>query len=261
MASGNTSIMLWVSFLRRKSGGRLLVVAGLIGGGGLFTGCVAVGTLPTLASGDYQLFRTNDPVLAATIGKERAVYVEQVQDSLHFLSQPKQDNNAGAPIPPRRFSYPLRRGQHVILLDSKFDLDVFTIPFKARPPQRPLPLQLNTNFNAAVYYGRRLDFYHVNSRQLLNGKQEPQVRTVGLGYGLFTGLGSTIINPDVTNQQTRVAEYEGFVVHFGAAAIYDARIFNLGLAVGADQLLGPDGQYWIYQRKPWFGVLFGLDLN
>ncbi len=238
----------------------LLLLAGLLASGGLFTGCVAVGTLPTLASGDYQLFRTNDPALAAAIGKERAVYVEQVQDSLRFLSQPKDDNDA-ATHSQRRFSYPLRRGQHVILLDSKFDLDVFTIPFKARPPQGALPLQLNTNFNAAVYYGRRLDFYHVNSRQHLNGKQEPQVRTVGLGYGLFTGLGSSTINPDVTNQQTRVAEYEGFVVHVGAAAIYDARIFNLGLAIGADQLLGPDGQHWIYQRKPWFGVLFGLDLN
>ena len=74
-------------------------------------------------------------------------------------------------------------------------------------------------------------------------------------------MGSAIINPDVTRQQTAVAEYEGFVVHAGAAAIYDARIFNLGLAVGADHLLGPDRRHWIYQRRPWFGVLFGLDLN
>ena len=252
--------MLRFSFLRRKPSCRLLLLAGLVGSGGLFTGCVAVGQLPTLESGDYQLFRTNDPALAAAIGKERTVYVEQVQDSLKFLSQPKNEADAKTHVP-RRFNYPLRRGHHVILLDSKFDLDVFTIPFKARPPQGPLPLQLNTNFNAAVYYGRRLDFYHVNSRQLLSGRQQPHVRTVGVGYGLFTGLGSTVVNPDVTNQQTRVAEYEGFVIHFGAAAIYDARVFNLGLAVGADQLMGPDGQHWIYQRKPWFGVLFGLDLN
>lgn len=221
----------------------------------LLGGCAAVGRLPTLEPGDYQVFRTNDPALAAAIGQERAFYVEQHQDSLTFVSQQAAD------VTPRRFNYGLRRGNHVILLNRKFDLDVFTIPFKARPPQGPVPVQLNTNFNAALYFGRRLDFYHVNSKALLAGRHEPQVRTVGLGYGLFTGLGSTIINADVTNQQTRVAEYEGFVVHAGAAAIYDARIFNLGLAVGADQLLGPDGSFWIYQRKPWFGVLFGLDLN
>jgi hypothetical protein len=227
---------------------------GLAGAGGLLAGCAAVGRLPALEPGNYQLFRTNAPALAATIGPNRAVYVEQQHDTLQFLAQ-AADNT------PRRFSYPLRRGQHVILLDRKFDLDVFTIPFKARPPQGPVPVQLNTNFNAALYLGRRLDFYHVNSRLLLNGQQEPQIRTVGLGYGVFTGLGSTIVNPDVTNQQAQVAEYEGFVVHLGAAFIYDARIFNLGLAVGVDQLLGPDGPNWIYQRKPWFGVLFGLDLN
>ena len=57
------------------------------------------------------------------------------------------------------------------------------------------------------------------------------------------------------------ADYEGLVLHGGIAAIYDARAFNIGLAMGIDQLLGPDGSYWIYQNKPWFGVLFGLDLN
>lgn len=239
------------NFLRCTSGWRgwPLVAASV-----LLSGCAAVGRLPTLEPGDYQFFRTNDPALSATVGPDRAFYVEQNHDSLTFLSQPA---NGAA----RQFSYAVRRGHHVILLDRKFDLDVFTIPFKARPPQGSVPVQLNTNFNAALYFGRRLDFYHVNSKQLLNGHQEPQIRTVGLGYGLFTGLGSTIINPDVTNQQTRVAEYEGFVVHAGAAAIYDARIFNLGLAIGFDQLLGPDGINWIYQRKPWFGVLFGLDLN
>ena len=218
-------------------------------------GCAAVGRVPTLEPGDYQVFRTNDSALAAAVGKDRTFYVEQKQDSLLFLAQAPEG------VAPRRFSYPVRRGRHVILLERKFDLDVFTIPFKARPPQGPLPLQLNTNFNAALYFGRRLDFYHVNSHLQLDSRQTPQIRTVGLGYGVFTGLGSTIINPDVTGQQSAVAEYEGFVVHAGAAAIYDARIFNLGLAVGADQLLGPDGRHWIYQRKPWFGVLFGLDLN
>ncbi|WP_375435885.1 hypothetical protein [uncultured Hymenobacter sp.] len=246
--------MLLFNFSRRGVARRLLLLAQLMAVGGWLVGCAAVGHLPNLEPGNYQFFRTNDPALAATIGKERAVYVEQKHDSLAFLLQPPNGT-------PRRFNYPLHRGQHVILLDGKFDLDVFTIPFKARPPQGPVPVQLNTNFNAALYFGRRLDFYHVNSRLLLNGQQQPQVRTVGLGYGLFTGLGSTIINPDVTNQQARIAEYEGFVVHVGAAAIYDARIFNLGLAIGADQLLGPDGPNWVYQRKPWFGVLFGLDLN
>ncbi|GAA4002687.1 hypothetical protein GCM10022408_12670 [Hymenobacter fastidiosus] len=229
----------------------------LTGLNALLAGCAAVGHVPSLAPGHYQVLQTTDPALAATLGPDRSFYVEQGQDSLKFLAPPRSPEAA-----PRRFSYPLRPGQHVILVDRKFDLDVFTIPFKARPPRGPVPVQLNTNFNAALYFGRRLDFYHLNSAVQPNGRPAPQIRTMGLGYGLFTGLGSTTINPDVTNQQTAIASgYEGFVVHVGAATIYDARIFNLGLAVGVDQLLGPDGRHWIYQRKPWFGVLFGLDLN
>ncbi|TGE19692.1 hypothetical protein [Hymenobacter elongatus] len=234
---------------------RFFLFIGLLGLHGLLAGCAAVGRLPTLEPGEYQLFTTNDPALATMAGQKSTFYVEQARDSLTFLSPPTQ---AG---PLRRFSYAVHPGKHVVLLDRQFDLDVFTIPFKARPPRGPVPVQLNTNFNAALYFGRRLDFYHINGHKLLDGHQVPQIRTVGLGYGVFTGLGSTIVNPDVTGQQSRVAEYEGFVVHAGAAAIYDARIFNLGLAVGFDQLLGPDGRHWLYQRKPWFGVLFGLDLN
>ncbi|GAA3947097.1 hypothetical protein [Hymenobacter algoricola] len=232
--------------------------AGLLAGlNALLAGCAAVGHVPSLEPGNYQVLQATDPALAAALGPDRSFYVEQVQDSLQFLAPPRPPETA-----PRRFSYPLRPGQHVLLVGRKFDLDVFTIPFKARPPQGPVPVQLNTNFNAALYFGRRLDFYHLNSAGQPNGQPAPQIRTVGLGYGLFTGLGSTAVTPDVTNQQTRIASgYEGFVVHVGAAAIYDARIFNLGLAVGADQLLGPDGRHWIYQRKPWYGVLFGLDLN
>jgi hypothetical protein len=246
------------NFWRRKLSFKVFLLAGLSGSSGLLDGCVAVGELEELEAGEYRFVKTNDPSLAATVGKNRTFYVEQVQDSLLFSPQLKENEAIGATP---QFSYPVRRGQHVILLNSKFDLDVFTIPFKARPPRGPVPVQLNTNFNAALYFGRRLDFYHVNSHPQLADRQTPKVRTVGLGYGLFTGLGSTVINPDVTNQQTRVAEYEGFVVHAGAAAIYDARVFNLGLAIGADQLLGPDGRHWLYQRKPWFGVLFGLDIN
>lgn len=56
-------------------------------------------------------------------------------------------------------------------------------------------------------------------------------------------------------------EYEGVIINAGVATIYDARIFNIGLAVGLDHLMDANRQHWIYQHKPWFGVLFGLNLN
>lgn len=161
----------------------------------------------------------------------------------------------------RTRSYRLQPDRRIVLLRSRLDLDVFTIPFKVRPSQGGVPVQLNTNFNAAVYVGRRLDFYSLRAKQSTPFGATPHIRDTGIGYGAFMGLGSTVVTPDVTGQRAKVPEYEGLVVHGGLAAIYDARAFNIGLAAGLDQLLGPDGAYWVYRHKPWFGILFGLDLN
>lgn len=226
-------------------------------GTALLAGCAAVGQLDSLPEGRYRALQTNDPTLRPQLPAGRPVYARQSTDTLFLLPDSLSRVPHQGSLPP---FYRLTPGRHVVLAARRFDLDVFTIPFKIRPPRAGIPVQLNTNFNAALYLGRRLDFYHLTSHRQLRGKRQPIVRTTGLGYGLFTGLGSTAITPDFTRQRAST-DYEGFVLHAGAAAIYDAHIFNLGLAVGADHLLGPDGGSWIYQHRPWFGVLFGLDLN
>lgn len=217
-------------------------------------GC-SVGRLPQLDADYYQLVQTNDSTLrrAAASTPRRRFYVEQpVADTL-LLYRP-----AAAPAPPLR--YGLRQGRHVVLLRREFDFDIFTLPFKVRPGREGVPVQLNTNFNAALYFGRRLDFFHLNRHRAPSGHTAPLIRTVGLGYGLFTGLGSSYITADLTRGHATV-DYEGFVVHSGVAVIYDARVFNVGAAVGVDRLLGADANYWLYQQRLWFGLLFGLNLN
>ncbi|TGE05395.1 hypothetical protein EU556_18990 [Hymenobacter fodinae] len=231
---------------------------GPLSGLGLLAGCAAVGHLDALPEGRYSTVQTNDATLRGAWPNGRPLYARQSADTLYLLpDSTAKVRSSWTPLPTY---YRLRPGRHVVLAARRLDVDVFTIPFKVRPPRAGVPVQLNTNFNAALYLGRRLDFYHLTSHQLLGGRRQPIIRTTGLGYGIFTGLGSSQITPDFTRQHA-TTDYEGFVLHAGVATIYDAHIFNLGLAVGADQLLGPDGRHWIYQRKPWFGVLFGLDLN
>ncbi|MVN75205.1 hypothetical protein GO988_02595 [Hymenobacter sp. HMF4947] len=215
----------------------------------------SVGRIPQLDAGYYQLGRTSDSLLtrAVATGPGRRFYIEQPTPDTLLLYSP-----ATPLAPPVR--YGLRPQHHVLLLHREFDFDIFTLPFKVRPGREGVPVQLNTTFNAALYVGRRLDGYHLIRHRLPTGRTTPLIRTVGLGYGLFTGVGSSFITADLTRQHATV-EYEGFVVHGGAAAIYDAHVFNLGVAVGVDQLLGPDAAYWLYQRKAWFGLLFGLNLN
>jgi hypothetical protein len=215
----------------------------------------SVGRLPQLDPGYYQLVRASDSLLTRAMpsGRRHQLYIEQpTPDTLLLYSAAALGS---APV-----RYGLRPQHRVLLLHREFDFDIFTLPFKVRPGREGVPVQLNTTFNAALYVGRRLDGYHLIRHRLPTGRTTPLIRTVGLGYGLFTGLGSSFITADLTRQHAQV-EYEGFVVHGGAAAIYDAHVFNVGVAVGIDQLLGPDATYWLYQRKPWFGLLFGLNLN
>jgi hypothetical protein len=231
---------------------RLLLLS-LLAGGLALSGCAVVGHVTQLDDDYYRVvhLQTADSVLAKLPPQ---LYVQQHADTL--LLTP--DAPTGLPT---TYHYRLRPDRHLLLLRRRLDLDVFTIPFKVRPPQGGVPVQLNTNFNAAIYVGRRLDFYSLRTKRSTPFGATAHIRATGLGYGAFVGAGSTFITADVTSPRPSTTEYEGVVLHGGLAAIYDARAFNIGLAAGVDQLLGPDGRYWVYQHKPWFGILFGLDLN
>ncbi|MBO2008606.1 hypothetical protein [Hymenobacter negativus] len=215
--------------------------------------CAVVGHVTQLDDDYYRVVRrkASDSLVVRLPAQ---LYVQQRADTL--LLTP--DVPAGAPV---TIHYHLRPDRHLVLLRRRLDLDVFTIPFKVRPPQGGVPVQLNTNFNAAIYVGRRLDFYSLRTKRSTPFGPTAHIRATGLGYGAFVGAGSTFITADVTGPRPSTTEYEGVVLHGGLATIYDARAFNIGVAAGIDQLLGPDGSYWVYQHKPWFGVLFGLDLN
>jgi hypothetical protein len=139
------------------------------------------------------------------------------------------------------------------------DIDILTVPFKIRPSTGGFPEQLNANFDAALYFGRRLDSYTIERHQKGHSVKS-RITGVGYGYGGFVGIGSVTMNPFVTNQKIDY-EYDGFVLNGGVAGIYDAKIFNLGIAVGADFLVDKNRRNWIYQGKPWIGVLFGINLN
>lgn len=178
------------------------------------------------------------------------IYVVDTGDSLRLVI-PAHDQRRVLPGPVYQ-SWTFRR--------NDLDVDVFTLPFKIRPAQPSLPGQLNSNFNAALYVGHRIDLFNFRQKLVTPTFGIRQLQSRGFGYGLFAGIGSAAVNDFVTRSPIGV-EYEGVVVDAGLATIYDARIFNIGLAVGFDHLLDSNRRQWIYQQKPWFGVLFGLNLN
>lgn len=142
---------------------------------------------------------------------------------------------------------------------NTFDIDILTVPFKIRPSVRGFPEQLTADFDAALYLGRRRDNYTIKTVKT-RGHNKLQLTGAGYGYGGFIGLGSVAMNPYVTRNAIDY-EYDGFVINGGFAGIYDAKRFNIGLAVGTDFLVDKNRSSWIYHGKPWVGVLFGIDLN
>jgi hypothetical protein len=209
------------------------------------SGCRVTVKSGTLEPDFYKLVRATQPDL-----KGQKVYVVDSGDSLQFIL-PLQ--NQPRFIPPSTYKpWSFKR--------TEVDVDVFTLPFKIRPSRGSLPAQLNSNFNAAMYVGRRIDLYKYRWKPVTPRFSVRELRSRGFGYGLFAGIGSSAINDFVTKTPIGI-EYEGVILDAGLATIYDARVFNVGLAIGIDYLADLNRQRWIYQQKPWFGVLFGLNLN
>lgn len=149
--------------------------------------------------------------------------------------------------------------KNIKLSRRTFGLGVLTIPFKVRPSVKGFPNQFNADFSVAVYMGRGVDFYSVKNL----AKHRPghsQIGMAGFGYGGFLGLGKVVINPYVTQQQINY-NYDGMAISPGAALTYELKRFNFGLAIGVDYIADENSDVWIYQGRPWFGVLFGLKLN
>lgn len=147
-----------------------------------------------------------------------------------------------------------------LFIQNSFDVDFLTIPFKYRPSQKDLPKQFNTNLNGEVYFGYRTDMYKLKYKSTPFNKFVRKTNHYAFSFGLFTGFGGTTMNPSVT-QEKITKEYDGLVWSKGIAGIIGINNFTIGLALGYDNLLDQNKQYWIYQQKSWYGLAFGLNLN
>lgn len=143
---------------------------------------------------------------------------------------------------------------------SSFDIDFLTIPIKYRFPSEGFPRQLNANLNGGLYIGYRRDFYILNYNVSPMGVSTRSITHLGVSAGGFLGLGNTFISQYMTGGAVQ-SEYDGVVFNKGFAAIVALNRFTAGLAVGWDRLLDRNSRYWIYNEKPWVGIVLGLNLN
>jgi hypothetical protein len=140
---------------------------------------------------------------------------------------------------------------------TSLDVDLSTVVLKFRPQMADVSSQLNANINGVIYAGFRKDFFRLKTGFSKLRQVNTFVRHTGFDFGLFAGIGITQINPTVTDNKT-AQEYEGIVFQKGFSVFGTYENMSIGLAVGFDNLLGGNKNIWIYNNKPWFGLVLGI---
>lgn len=198
-----------------------------------------------LADGKYKLKIAN---------KKIDCYVENNDDSLVIYNLASKISTSL----PEKIAIDMPIKQH--LIKSSLDIDVLTALVKLRPPiTNSLPAQLNTNFNGNIYLGHRTDIYQIHYQKNPLGIHQRQINHFGFSGGIFAGLANTAINGSTTNNVVS-AEYDGIILQKGFAGIIAVNKLTIGLSLGFDTILEKKNG-WIYQNKPWVGLMLGLNLN
>jgi hypothetical protein len=194
--------------------------------------------------------------------QEKKVYLEVTEDSIKVYPILVVDGQEVVEKPPREILIEDGHflGKKYNFYNPSFDIDLVTNPMKYRLPVAGMPRQLSSNLNGSIYLGIRNDFFRVRFVQNPLNQTERRIRHFGVGIGGFVGMGSEPINPWVTDYKV-ASEYEGFVLTTGLAGIGGVNNFTVGLAIGFDYLLDSNRAYWIYQGKPWLGLVLGINLN
>jgi hypothetical protein len=164
----------------------------------LFASCKAVNLTGQLPADTYT-------VSAAQYNRLPGATSSNMADSMGKLSVDLiQEDTVLTLVPSNGTRQPLHINLSAIdqlkLKRTTFDLDVLTIPFKIRPSVAGFPKQLNANFNAAMYFGQRIDLFTIEANR--KGRTaHTHLWGTGYGYGGFVGIGSEALNPYVTRNR------------------------------------------------------------
>ncbi|WP_026898823.1 hypothetical protein [Daejeonella oryzae] len=148
----------------------------------------------------------------------------------------------------------------IIFKKQSLDIDITSIFLKYRPSVYGLPAQLTTDLNTALYTGWRYDSYQIISNKDPLGKNSYKINNRGYDFGVFAGPGTTLIS-SFSTRNNRSDEYNGMIIQGGIAGFIEFSIASFGFAVGYDYLLSQDRKIWIYNNKPWVGLVVGIALN
>lgn len=130
-------------------------------------------------------------------------------------------------------------------------IGINTIPFRYRS-RRIVADTVNTrgtattSFNLAVSGGYTWGYSEITTRSKID---------YSFTIGAFAGPSSTQLTAaTVTNPTQFVPGTTNAVITYGINTIFTRNGYGILLALGADKALGFQGNKWIYNNQPWFGI-------
>lgn len=192
-------------------------------------------------------------------GKAEVVYL-QITDT-EAAVYPVVDGKPGN----QEMTLPIGEADSLFSISSRFsktslDIDLTTIFLKYRPASADLQPQLTAELNVALYTGWRHDYYRIEGKKDPLGKNHYRVIKRGFDFGILGGPGTTFIGPSTTSNVIS-KEYNAMILEYGVAAFIETNFASFGLATGYDHLMNSDRSVWIYDKKPWIGLVIGIALN
>ncbi len=142
-------------------------------------------------------------------------------------------------------------------INNSFDVDLTSILFKSRHSRDDVPNQFSADLDVAIYAGFRKDFYNIVSPVHPFHEESSFIRQVGFDLGVFAGIGSSPVNPTVTNNKIS-QEYDAMIFQKGFAGFISINKMSIGLAVGFDNLIDKSRSLWIYNQKPYLGLIISV---
>lgn len=142
-------------------------------------------------------------------------------------------------------------------ISNSLDVDLTSIIFKSRHSRDDVPNQFSADLDIALYLGFRKDFYKIVAPVQTFNQGNSKIRQIGFDLGLFAGIGSTPVNPTVTNNKVPQI-YDAMIFQKGIAGFISINRMSVGLALGYDNLFDKNKSFWIYNQKPYLGLIISI---
>jgi len=134
-----------------------------------------------------------------------------------------------------------------------------SVPFKVRPRANDsIPYEVSTSANVGFAFG--WEFTHKWYSNIYEGGSGLKSRTRQFSYAPSVFFGPTTVALKNGNTNNLIGKDRTILgLNAGAMMVFGVSRFDVGLAAGFDWGLGKPSKNWIYQGKPWFGLVVGFE--